>query len=102
VRLQALTPQLAREINASTDECRVPEVNGVLVVEVMPGSPAAQSGLKPCDLIEQVGGNDVKNPSQVQLAVDGGRVGAPLTIGIRRQSQKAQVVVRPAELPQQG
>jgi S1-C subfamily serine protease len=68
----------------------------------MPGSPAAQSGLKPCDLIEQVGGNDVKNPSQVQLAVDGGRVGAPLTIGIRRQSQKAQVVVRPAELPQQG
>jgi S1-C subfamily serine protease len=102
VRLQALTPQLAREINASTDECRVPEVNGVLVVEVMAGSPAAQSGLKPCDLIDQVGGNDVKNPSQVQLAVDGGRVGAPLTIGIRRQNQKTKLVVRPAELPQQG
>jgi len=102
VRLQALTPQLAREINASTDECRVPEVNGVLVVEVLAGSPAAQSGLKPCDLIDQVGGNDVKNPSQVQLAVDGGRVGAPLTIGIRRQNQKTKLVVRPAELPQQG
>ncbi len=102
VRLQALTPQLAREINASTDECRVPEVNGVLVVEVMAGSPAAQSGLKPCDLIDQVGGNDVRNPSQVQLAVDGGRVGAPLTIGIRRQNQKTKLVVRPAELPQQG
>jgi len=102
VRLQSLTPQLAREINASTDECRVPEVNGVLVVEVMAGSPAAQSGLKPCDLIDQVGGNDVKNPSQVQLAVDGGRVGAPLTIGIRRQNQKTKLVVRPAELPQQG
>jgi len=102
VRLQALTPQLAREINASTDECRVPEVNGVLVVEVMAGSPAAQSGLKPCDLIDQVGGNDVKNPSQVQLAVDGGRVGAPLTIGIRRQNQKTKLVVRPAELPPQG
>jgi S1-C subfamily serine protease len=102
VRLQTLTPQLAREINASTDECRVPEVNGVLVVEVMAGSPAAQSGLKPCDLIDQVGGNDVKNPSQVQLAVDGGRVGAPLTISIRRQNQKTKLVVRPAELPQQG
>jgi S1-C subfamily serine protease len=102
VRLQALTPQLAREINASTDECRVPEVNGVLVVEVMPGSPAAKSGLKPCDLIDQVGGNDVRNPSQVQLAVDGGRVGAPLTIAIRRQNQKSKLVVRPAELPQQG
>ena len=102
VRLQALTPQLAREINASTDECRVPEVNGVLVVEVMAGSPAAQSGLKPCDLIDQVGGNDVRNPSQVQLAVDGGRVGAPLTIGIRRLNKKTNLVVKPAELPQQG
>jgi S1-C subfamily serine protease len=102
VRLQALTPQLAREINASTDECQVPEVNGVLVVEVMAGSPAAQSGLKPCDLIETVGGQAVKNPSQVQLAVDGGRVGAPLTIGIRRQTKTAQLVVKPAELPHQG
>jgi len=102
VRLQALTPQLAREINASTDECKVPEVNGVLVVEVMAGSPAAQSGLKPCDLIETVGGQAVKNPSQVQLAVDGGRVGAPLTIGIRRQTKTAQLVVKPAELPHQG
>jgi thiol-disulfide isomerase/thioredoxin len=33
VRLQSLTPQLAREINASTSECRLPEVNGVVVVE---------------------------------------------------------------------
>jgi hypothetical protein len=38
----------------------------------------------------------------VQLSVDGGRVGAPLTIGIRRQNQKTKLVVRPAELPQQG
>jgi hypothetical protein len=38
----------------------------------------------------------------VQLAVDGGRVGAPLTIGIRRQNKKTNLVVKPAELPQQG
>ncbi|MEI6616247.1 MAG: trypsin-like peptidase domain-containing protein, partial [Cyanobium sp. ELA507] len=46
IRLQALTPQLAREINGATDECQLPEVNGVVVVEVMEGSPAAQGGLK--------------------------------------------------------
>ena len=102
VRLQALTPQLAREINASTDECRLPEVNGVVVVEVMPGSPAAEGGLKPCDLIDQVGGKAVKNPSEVQLAVDQGRVGQPLAVSLRRGDGRLTLQLKPAELPRQG
>jgi S1-C subfamily serine protease len=102
VRLQALTPQLAREINASTDECRLPEVNGVVVVEVMPGSPAAKGGLKPCDLIDQVGGKAVKNPSEVQLAVDQGQVGQPLAVSLRRGDQRLTLELKPAELPRQG
>ena len=102
VRLQALTPQLAREINASTDECRLPEVNGVVVVEVMPGSPAANGGLKPCDLIDQVGGKAVKNPSEVQLAVDQGRVGQPLAVSLRRGTERLTLELKPAELPRQG
>lgn len=102
VRLQALTPQLAREINASTDECRLPEVNGVVVVEVMPGSPAANGGLKPCDLIDQVGGKAVKNPSEVQLAVDQGRVGQPLAVSLRRGNARLTLQLKPAELPRQG
>ncbi len=69
---------MAREINGATDPCRLPEVNGVVVVDVMANSPAAKGGLKPCDLIER-GGSPVKNPSEVQLAVDRGRVGNPST-----------------------
>jgi S1-C subfamily serine protease len=102
VRLQAITPQLAREINASTDECRLPEANGVVVVEVMPGSPAAEGGLKPCDLIDQVGGKAVKNPSEVQLAVDQGRVGQPLEVSLRRGDGRLILQLKPAELPRQG
>jgi S1-C subfamily serine protease len=99
VRLQSLTPQLAREINASTDECRVPEVNGVVVVDVMPRSPAARGGLRPCDLIEKVGDADVRNPSEVQLAVDQARVNQPLTVTIRRGGSQQSISLRPAELP---
>jgi len=99
IRLQALTPQLAREINGATDECQLPEVNGVVVVEVMEGSPAAQGGLKACDLIERVGGNGVDNPSEVQLAVDRGRVGEPLSLSVRRRDQRLEITMRPAELP---
>lgn len=101
VRLEALTPQLAREINSSTDQCRLPEVNGVVVVDVMQGSPAAQGGLKPCDLIEKVAGTAVKNPSEVQLAVDQAQIGEPLALTVRRNQGLVALSVRPANLPRQ-
>ena len=101
VRLQALTPQLAREINATTNECRLPEVNGVVVVDVMRSSPAARAGLRPCDLVESVGGKAVKNPSEVQLAVDQAQVGQDLAIAVRRNNRPLTLSVRPAELPRQ-
>ena len=102
VRLQALTPQLAREINAATDECRVPEVNGVVVVDVVRGSPADKGGLRPCDLIESIDGRAVKNPSEVQLAVDRGRVNQPLQLEVQRGGNRQQLTLRPAELPREG
>ncbi|MEB3270654.1 MAG: trypsin-like peptidase domain-containing protein [Synechococcus sp.] len=101
VRLQAITPQLAREINASTNQCRVPEVNGVLVVDVMKASPAAQADIRPCDLIEKVGAAAVRNPSEVQLAVDQAQVNQPLAISLRRDGSQKTVSVRPAELPRE-
>jgi S1-C subfamily serine protease len=101
VRLQALTPQLAREINGATDTCQLPEVNGVVVVEVLEGSPAAKGGLKACDLIEKVSGAGVSNPSEVQLAVDRGRVGDPLSLLVRRGEQRLELTLRPAELPRE-
>ncbi len=102
VRLQALTPQLAKEINATTSECRLPEVNGVVVVEVMANSPAARGGLRPCDLIEKVGAKAVRNASEVQLAVDRGQVGEPLVISVQRNGSRQDLTVRPAELPHEG
>ena len=101
VRLQTLTPQLAQEINATTNQCRLPEVNGVVVVDVMAGSPAAKAGLRPCDLISSVGGRPVKNPSEVQLAVDQSRVGSDLGIEVRRGDTTRQITVQPAELPRE-
>ena len=102
VRLQAVTPQLAREVNATNAECRLPETNGVVVVEVMPGSPAAQGGLRPCDLIAKVGRTAVDNPSEVQVAVDQGRVGQPLAVQVKRGDRDLNLELRPAELPRQN
>jgi S1-C subfamily serine protease len=102
VRLQAITPQLAREINASTDQCNLPEVNGVVVVDVMANSPAAKGGIRPCDLIEKVRDKPVSNPSEVQLAVDQSEVGEPLKVVVRRGDGSTTLTLVPAELPRQG
>ncbi|MFM7652764.1 MAG: trypsin-like peptidase domain-containing protein [Vulcanococcus sp.] len=102
VRLQALTPQLAREVNATNAECRLPETNGVVVVEVMPGSPAERGGMRPCDLIEKVGSTAVDNPSEVQVAVDQGQVGQGLQVQVQRGSRELLLELRPAELPRQS
>jgi len=102
VRLQSLTPQLAREINATSKSCRVPEVNGVLVIEVVEDSPASRAGIQPCDLIRSVNGEAVKDPSQVQLAVDRGRVGQPMPLSVERDGTTQTLTVRPAELPREG
>lgn len=102
VRLQALTPQLAREINATAAECRVPEVSGVVVVEVIPSSPAASAGLRACDLIASVDDRAVQTPAQLQLAVDQGRVGQPMRLQVLRGDRRLALSVRPAELPRQG
>ncbi|WP_411867100.1 trypsin-like peptidase domain-containing protein [Vulcanococcus limneticus] len=99
VRLQALTPQLAREVNATQAECRLPETNGVVVVDVVPGSPAARGGLRPCDLIERVDDTAVDNPSEVQVAVDQGEVGEPLSLQVQRGGRDLTLQLRPAELP---
>jgi S1-C subfamily serine protease len=74
-------------------------VNGVVVVDVMNGSPAAQAGLRPCDLILSVGGKAVSNPSEVQLAVDQAKVGSQLAIELQRGGSRRQITVKPAELP---
>jgi len=78
------------------------EPMGAMIAGVEPGSPAARGGLRPCDLIEQVGGTAVDNPSEVQVAVDQGRVGQPLPLRVQRGPRQLNLQLRPAELPRQN
>lgn len=102
VQLRNLTPQLAREINATDSSCKVPEVNGVLVVEVVADTPASQAEIRQCDLILKVDGKAVKNPAEVQIAVDQGQVGEPMTLTLQRDGKEITVEVKPRELPRRN
>ena len=101
VRLQSLTPQLAKEINATSKLCTVPELNGVLVIEVVEDSPADKAGIQPCDLIRNVNGSAVNDPSEVQLTVDRGQVGQVMPLIVERAGEQQTLDVIPEELPRQ-
>jgi S1-C subfamily serine protease len=93
---------LAKEINATSNLCTVPELNGVLVIEVVEDSPAAKAGIKPCDLIRNVNGAAVNDPSEVQLAVDRGQVGKAMPLIVERGGDQQTLDVIPEELPRRG
>ena len=99
VHLLQLTPELAREINTGSNRCNLPETDGVVVVEVLEGSPADTGGMQQCDLIVRVRETSVDSPADVQLAVDRGRVGRPMPITVLRQGREQVLQVQPRELP---
>jgi hypothetical protein len=43
----------------------------------------------------------VKNPSEVQLAIDQAQIGQSLTLSVRRPQGVVPISVRPANLPRQ-
>lgn len=99
VQMITLTPQLARQNNSDPNSpIQVPEVNGVLVVGVIPNSPAAKAGLRRGDVIVQVEGKPVTTAEQLQNIVEESRVGQTLQLKIQRGNQTQQLAVRTAEL----
>jgi S1-C subfamily serine protease len=69
-----------------------------LVVEVIPDSPAAQSGLQRGDVITQVGEEQIATAEQLQTVVEKSEIGKPLPIKIIRARQNETILVIPQEL----
>ncbi|MFQ4141241.1 HhoA/HhoB/HtrA family serine endopeptidase [Chlorogloeopsis sp. ULAP02] len=99
VQMVTLTPQLAKQNNSDPNSpIQVPEVNGVLVVRVLPNSPAANAGIRRGDVIVQIEGQSITSADQLQNIVEDSRVGQVLQVKIQRGNQTQQLSVRTAEL----
>ena len=62
VRCVPLNPELRRQLNVKADA-------GVVVMDVMPHSPADKAGLKAQDVITAVNGTNVKDPESLRDAI---------------------------------
>ncbi|MBD2434910.1 MULTISPECIES: HhoA/HhoB/HtrA family serine endopeptidase [Fischerella] len=99
VQMITLTPQLAKENNNDPNsQLIIPEVNGVLVVRVLPDSPAATAGIRRGDVITQVDGQAITSAEQLQNLVEDTRIGQVLQVKVQRGNQTQQLSVRTAEL----
>ncbi len=99
VQMTMLTPEIARQNNEDLNSpFMVPEINGVIVVRVLPNTPAAKAGMRRGDVITQVDGKTITTAEQLQNIVENSRLGQPLKIQIQRGDQTQQLAVKTAEL----
>jgi S1-C subfamily serine protease len=84
-----LPPRLARELEREA---------GVEVVDVVDGSPAADAGLRPEDLIVSVDGEPVAKVDDVQRLMVVDRIGTRVPLDVIREGRLVTLELVPVEL----
>ncbi|NMG19631.1 HhoA/HhoB/HtrA family serine endopeptidase [Brasilonema bromeliae] len=99
VQMQEITPELARQFNSNPNSpIQLPEINGVLVMQVVPNSPAAAAGIRPGDVILQVDGQPITKGTQLLDIVEASRVGQQLQLKVQRGNRTQQLSIRTAQM----
>jgi serine protease Do len=77
---------------------RLGRASGVEVVEVVEGSPAAQAGLRPEDLIVELNGVPVESVDDIQRLMVGELIGAQVHARVLREGSERELDLVPVEL----
>jgi serine protease Do len=91
VVIQTLSPELAGKFD-------VAENGGVLVGDILRGSPAESAGLKRGDVILDFAGRPVHKMQELQRLVAGTRPGTPVRLTVLRDRQEQLVALEMGEL----
>ena len=99
VQMITLTPELAKQNNTDPNSpIQIPEINGVLVMRVVPNSPAASAGVRRGDVIVQIDREPVTSADKLQNLVENSRLGQLLQVKVQRGNQIQLLSIRTAEL----
>ena len=99
VQMTNLTPELAKLNNDDPNAVFiVPEVTGVIVVKVLPGTPAAKSGIRRGDVITAIDGAAITAAEELQRVVENSRLGQALKVELKRGDQNQTITIKTGEL----
>lgn len=77
---------------------RLGSSTAVLVTDVQPHTAATKAGLRPGDIIVQIGNNPIASLDDLQLALGRQSIGAPLDVYILRNGKQIKLEAYPTEL----
>jgi Do/DeqQ family serine protease len=98
IRMASLTPEIKQQLK-DTQNFDLGNREGVLVIEVLPNSPAAQADLRSGDVIESIDGQAIKSAAQIQQTVEKTKVGEQLPLTVYRQDRTIELKVEVGLLP---
>ncbi|MBW4618878.1 MAG: trypsin-like peptidase domain-containing protein [Cyanosarcina radialis HA8281-LM2] len=102
IQMATITPELKQELNSNPNsDVRIDEERGVLVVRVVPNSPAARAGLRSGDAIVKINGESITDVDRLQQIVRDLKVGSNLPLELRRQGQTVTLNVQTGQFPVQ-
>ncbi len=91
VGISELTSDLAEKLNA--------EGKGVLITQVHPGTPAAEAGFKPGDVITGFAGTKVSDPRHLQELVERVTIDSKQSVEVVREGKPLTLTVTAKALP---
>ena len=100
IQMVTLTPEVKEKITTRFgDKINLAANQGILLVRIVPNSPAAIAGLRPGDVIKSINNQAVLKVDEVQKLVENSKIGIPLQVQVERNGRTFQVLVKPAPLP---
>ena len=87
-----LTPELAQTFGIRTDQ-------GVIITGVLTNGPAAQAGIRPGDVITEVGGQPVRSVSELLTRITALTPGQTTPFVVQRRGESVQASVTPVQRP---
>ena len=99
VQMVTLTPAIAAENNNDPNALfQIPEINGVLVVKVLPNTAASIAGMRRGDAILEVNGEAIRDANQLQDVMENSLVSKQIQVRILRDGKNQLVRVIPKDL----
>ncbi len=94
ITIQDITPEIAQKFGHK-------ELNGALVGESLPESPAEEAGLRRGDIVLKYGGKKVTGPSALKNMVARSRPGQKVPVLVLREKKQLRIIVTVGERPEE-